>query len=526
MRTLKWIVALIAAACLGPVAQAQSGEVGKQRKLIFHDIRTDRDGKLLPWYSDDPGTAYDHVLGLLWSYWKYMPAFYELAPGGKPYGGLNVKKYLVFRTLEDQGVGGDQFAMLLSSWKLYYAYSGDREVLDNMIYQADYYLAHGLSAASSAWPNLPYPCNLTRDAVYDGDLTSGKDITQPDKAASFAAELVDLYKITGERKYLDAADGIARTLAARTRPGDADNSPLPFKVNAVTGEVKSRYTTNWTGALRLFESLIALKTGDAAAYQKAFDLLSAWLKQYPMKTNKWGPFFEDIPGWSDTEINEGSIAWYILEHPSWDANWKRDVRAMQDWAIGKFTIRHWEQYGLTVIGEQTVYNMQGNSHTSRHASVELRYAEESGDRARVEESIRQLSWATYMVDFDGKNRYPNFNTYELWWTDGYGDYVRHYLRAMAACPRLAPPDQDHLLRSTSIVKSVEYSQATIRYSTFDNSATEVLRLKAKPRQVTAGGAMLRQRTAAGGEGWTWEPLKRGGILRLRHNTSADVMIRM
>jgi hypothetical protein len=526
MRAFKWFVAMTAAASLAPVAQAQSSEVGKQRKLIFHDIRTDRDGKLLPWYSDDPGTAYDHVLGLLWNYWKYMPSFYELAPGGKRYGGLDVKKYLVFRTLEDQGVGGDQFAMLLSSWKLYYAYSGDRQVLENMIYQADYYLAHSLSPASSAWPNIPYPCNLTRAAVYDGDLTSGKDITQPDKAASFAAELVDLYKITGEKKYLEAADRIATTLAVRTTPGDADSSPLPFKLNALTGEVKSRYTTNWTGALRLFESLIALKTGDAVAFQKAFDLLSAWLKQYPMKTNKWGPFFEDIPGWSDTEINEGSMAWYIMEHPSWDAEWKRDVRAMQDWAIDKFTIRHWQQYGLTVIGEQTVYNMQGNSHTSRHASVELRYAEESGDAARVEESIRQLSWATYMVDFDGKNRYPNFNTYELWWTDGYGDYVRHYLRAMAACPRIAPSDQDHLLRSTSVVRKIEYMSREIRYSTFDNSATEVLRLKAKPRRITAGGSILGQRPMDSAEGWMWEPLKHGGILRLRHNSYADVMIRM
>jgi hypothetical protein len=524
MLTLKLTSALLAV-CLVPMAEAQSPEAGKQSKLIFHDIRTDREGKLLPWYSDDPGTAYDHVLGLVWNYWKYMPAFYELTPGGKPYGGPDIKKYLVFRTLEDQGVGGDQFAMMLSSWKLYYAYSGDREVLDNMIYQADYYLAHSLSPTSSAWPNLPYPCNLTRNAIYDGDLTSGKDITQPDKAASFAAELVDLFKINGDRKYLEAANAIATTLAARIRPGDADNSPLPFKVNALSGDVKSRYTTNWTGALRLFESLIALKTGDAVANQRAFDLLSAWLKQYPMKTNKWGPFFEDIPGWSDTEINEGSMAWYILEHPSWDPDWKRDVRAMQDWAIGKFTIRHWAQYGLTVIGEQTVYNMQGNSHTSRHASVELRYAEETGDRTRVEESIRQLSWATYMVDFDGKNRYPNFNTYELWWTDGYGDYVRHYLRAMGACPRIAPPDQDHLLRSTSVVRKIEYLPGAIRYSTFDSGATEVLRLKAKPRLIIAGESILRQRPAGNGEGWTWEALKRGGILRLRHVSSPDVTIR-
>ena len=40
-----------------------------------------------------------------------------------------------------------------------------------------------------------------------------------------------------------------------------------------------------------------------------------------------------------------------------------------------------------------------------------------------------------MVAEDGRNRYP----YDMvWLTDGYGDYVRHYLRAMAAAPELAP----------------------------------------------------------------------------------------
>ena len=49
--------------------------------------------------------------------------------------------------------------------------------------------------------------------------------------------------------------------------------------------------------------------------------------------------------------------------------------------------------------------------------------------------MRRLNWATYSVDADGKNRYPND---DIWLTDGYGDYVRHYLRAMASFPELAP----------------------------------------------------------------------------------------
>ena len=53
-----------------------------------------------------------------------------------------------------------------------------------------------------------------------------------------------------------------------------------------------------------------------------------------------------------------------------------------------------------------------------------------------------------MVDNDGKNRYPND---ENWLTDGYGDYVRHFLRAMAAMPELAPSDEEHILSSTSVI---------------------------------------------------------------------------
>jgi len=130
-RTLAGLTLISAVGC---VLCAQSPEVGNRKKLIFHDIRTDAQGHIIPWYDDDPGTAYDHDLGLLWHYWKYMPNFssndeefhrrYRATAG--------VKKYFVFRTLDEPGVGGDQFAMMLSSWSLYYAYSGNPEVLEDM----------------------------------------------------------------------------------------------------------------------------------------------------------------------------------------------------------------------------------------------------------------------------------------------------------------------------------------------------------------------------------------------------------
>src|ERR1039458_4544994 len=62
--------------------------------------------------------------------------------------------------------------------------------------------------------------------------------------------------------------------------------------------------------------------------------------------------------------------------------------------------------------------------------------------------------ATYSVNDDGRNRYPND---DIWLTDGYGDSVRNYLRAMASMPELAPDDQNHLLRTTSVVQEIKYA---------------------------------------------------------------------
>jgi len=509
-------------AVLSFLLSAQSPEVGNRKHLIYHDIQTDERGNIVPWYDKDPGIAYDHILHLIWNYWKNVPLYSNNDPEFhkryKAYGG--VKKYFVARTLDDMGVGGDQFAMILSSWALYYQYTGDPEVLVDMRNQADTYLTNGLSAANGEWPNIPYPCNTSKLlAVYDGDLVAGKNYTQPDKAGSFGAELVTLYKITGERRYLDAARNIADTLAAKTKPGDNEHSPLPFRVRADNGTIKDAYTTNWTGTLRLFEDLIALQEGNVAQYRKADRIIGDWLKQYPLKTNKWGPFFEDVGQWSDTEINAGTLAWYALEHPQWDMNWRKDVRSAQDWVTKTLGIDYWKQYGLTVIGEQTVYHMQGQSHSSRHASVELLYAEKTGDDSRKAEAIRLLNWATYMVDFDGKNWYPNFENCEIWWTDGYGDYVRHYLRAMGAAPELAPPGQNHLLRTSSVTKSVTYAANRIVYETFDDTGTEVLRLTSKPRSIRCQGLNEND--------WKWQPLPQGGgVLRISRSGGSKVEIQL
>jgi hypothetical protein len=508
--------------------------------IIYHPVRLDNHGNILPWFSKNPGEAYDHVLSRVWAFWKNL----EIDSNGMPY----YMNHQVWDPGHDKrGLGGDQLMMALSSWDLYYNFTGDQSLIDNMRYIADYYLTHSLSPPDSEWPNLPFPYNTNVESgIYDGDMILGKGFLQPDKAGSFGDALVRLYKKTGDKKYLTAAADIANTLASKVSTGNDTHSHWPFKVNAATGQTgilvnnvswyegmdkdiltsdqprqESSYTTFWTGTLNLFSTLRQLGVGDTTAYADAFEVALAWMKNYPAKTNKWGPFFEDIPRWSDTQINAMTYARFLIEHPSLDPQWQKTVTHIFEWVHRELDNDEYTAYGVVPINEQTAYRKPGNSHSARQAAVELMYWEQTGDTTYCTNNVRQLNWATYMVDHDGKNFYP---TNAIWMTDGYGDYVRHYLRAMAAAPQLAPENQPHHLRSASIVRQITYEPGVVRYEIFDQASREVLRLPARPTAITVDDELLSPAMKVGEEGWTWQPLATGGILRISQQQGSHLAI--
>jgi hypothetical protein len=498
--------------------------------IQYHPVRISKtDGSILPWFSADQGKSYDTVMMLVWHFWKNM----EADSNGLKY----YMNHQVWKPEHDmRGLGGDQINMALSSWGLLYAYTGYPEVIDNMKYIADTYLERSLSDPSDKWPFIPYPYNTeVHSGKYDGDMRNGKGITQPDKAGSFGYELVNLYKITGEKKYLDAAKKVAGILSAHIIKGDSVRSPLPFRVNAKTGETGSLfdnmgsgkkvkpalYTSNWTGTMMLFEELAKMDPIKKDSYEKSFSTFLDWMKEYPLKTNKWGPFFEDVPGWSDTQTNAISFAMFILQHRGLFTTWKEDVKRIIEWTYKELGNHEYEKYKVTVMNEQTVYRVPGNSHSSRQASVELMYGALSGDITFTENAIRTLNWATYTVASDGRNRYIRD---DIWLTDGYGDYVRHYLRAMAAMPELAPADKNRLLGSTSVIRSFKYFADRIEYITWDEKSNEVLHLISKPRALTVSGRTINEEADTQKEGWNWRPLKKGGILNVFHCSGDTINI--
>jgi hypothetical protein len=518
---------------------AQQNEV-----LIYHPIQTDKNGNIIPWYNADPAIAYDHDLQIVWNFWINM----RRDPNGLPY---YMDHQVWNKTMDDpRGIGGDQFMMAMSSWRLYYAYTGNENVKNNLYFLAEYYLSHGMSPANCKWPDIPFPYNtLIYSGIYDGDMRSGKGVAQPDKAGSFGLELVHAYKIKNEPLFLDAAIKIANTLAANVKQGTTTHSPLPFKVNVFTGKtallqddelVKSKdtacYTSNLTPTLQLFFDLIELNKGNVASYKTGANKILAWLKKYPIQNNRWGPFFEDVGEWSQTQINAMTCARYMMEHPQYFPEWKTEVKSIINWVHTSFNNDKWKKYGVIVTNEQSVYPVPGESHSARQAADELLYGSLTGDTSYYANAVHELNWATYTVDFDGKNCFP-FD--EPWLTDGYGDYVRHYLRAMATYPELSPVE-DHILSSTSVIQQADYkghfhkyygvdfaeidsNKMRLYYRTFDNTGTEELKLKNQPTTVLLNDKPLKE--TSDGEGYTWTALEKGGgVLWVRRKYGNRVVV--
>ncbi len=294
-------------------------------------------------------------------------------------------------------------------------------------------------------------------------------------------------------------------------------------MRASDNTVVEEYCAHVVAAVRLWDELIRLGLGDTATYGTARTAVWNWMMAYPMQNGVWSKYFEDMSYADTSSVNQylpGNTARYLLEHPELDTSWETHARSLITWIesnFGKPLV-----YGARPIGEQTFYNIEMGSHTSRYGAVNALLYERTGDAAAKEKAYRALNWASYQNRSDGLtvDNYPKPN--QIWFTDGFGDYARHFMIGMGAVPEWAPPGETHLLRSTSVVQSVAYSPNRVEYTTFDGAAQEVLRVTFTPASVLANGATLPQRGDLLQQGWTFDVAT--GILRVRHDGATRIAI--
>lgn len=515
-------------------------QVLAQQSFNRHQVVLDGQGKLLSWVQPQ-ANAYGRVVRLGWD---FLLTTVPVEPNG-------LKTFYTYCCIDERTLrGGDWlhnpaglFAMLVDASTAYYPYSGDRRVLDLARGLLDYQRAHGTTPPDWEWGGVPYASSDPgatefrggHDFLYvrhgtDWGRGDGYGALEPDKVGELGMGYLKFYELTGESVYRDAALACADALARHVRPGDDQRSPWPFRVFAEDNRVREEYSANVIGPIRLFDELVRLNLGDVPAYRRAREMAWAWMMAYPMKNHIWHAYFEDIPVFEKlTNFNQYSpmeTARYILQHPEYDPNWKADVPALIEWVertLGPDVPGEpGMQWGAQTISEQIDDTHKMGSHTSRYASVNALWYEKSGDRAAKEKAFRSFNWATYMCHENGAVNDLAVEDQTVWFSDGYGDYVRHFMAGLGSVPEWAPPGENHLLRSTSIIQSVSYLKEEVNYKTFDEAASEVLRLNFAPRRVLADGRELPKRTDRGEVGWTFDP--QDGVLHIRHDNSHVIRV--
>jgi hypothetical protein len=548
MRRFRRACWLLTVLFVGPCLWA--GEIHVNAEVPWHPVVLDSQGKLLAWYQPERNMGYDHVVRLAWDFIEHK------VPVDSTHG-TNLKVYLTNAVYDPQTLQGAYwqhdpamvYASFVDSLVTWYAYSGDREAVAAVRSMLDYQLAHGTTPNDWDWPGVPFATSCGNDKEYGRCV---EDMPQEfyggietDKIGELGAGYMYFYELTGERKYLDAALHCANALARHVRPGDADHTPWAFRVDARTGVTlaQEEYGGNLVGALRLFDELIRLNQGDVKTYRAARETTLKWLLGFPMNGggpawNKWTGYFEDIPSHTDdiNQLTPMMAAYYILnrENPAEiDPMWLRHVGRLLDWVRAK--LGRGPFFGAQAIDEQTTPNAsfgccsragQGD-HTARWAAVNALYFEKTGDGQAREDAFRSLNYGTYFARDDGRVLCCGIDYQEpYWFSDGYSDYIRHFMWAMGAVPEFAPAGVDHLLRSSSVVREVTYAAHSVQYRTFDAQSVEVLRLGFTPTEVRAGGQRLNLRDKQSDPGYSVESLTGGDcIVRIRHVNSGEVSIR-
>jgi len=237
-----------------------------------------------------------------------------------------------------------------------------------------------------------------------------------------------------------------------------------------------------------------------------------------MKTYIWNNYFEDVPN-DPLQANRNQVtpletARHIIRHPENDKDIDRTVPAIIHWVESAFGTE-----GMDAIKEQTWCYEPMGSHTARFASICALWYERTGDLEYKEKAYRYFNNATYSTDPNGVVRVgPTWPS--SWFSDGYSDYIRHFLDGFAAMPEWVPMDQDHVLRSTSAIQKINYVKNTIEIRTFDKEGTVTIRMNAKPSVISINGSNKKENN----DDWTWKRMSQGGLLTIKYSGGNEIKI--
>ncbi len=536
---------LLVGVLTAPAIAAESG-ARPVRRYFAHPVVEDRYGVIAPWYKGQNGQC-DFRLRVaaetLKRYpWAQPPLAVMAAPHFVFNGHWSIKPdgTIVIDPRQkpwDNGDVGQRSASVLTGMVNYYRYSGDPAALGIINLIAEYVLGYCQTPADHPWPGFFISCP-TKGRSYGQADSHG--FIQLDVAAWVGSGLVSAYQLTGNQRYLEAVNRWADLLAEH-----CDLRPTAPPWNRYANPKDVGWGTQMTGGvalvLQFLDDVIGLgHRGRGEALVKARAAGERYLRETLLpqwsQDPTWGHHFWDWENQTNCCTVPNMAAQYMMHRQTVFPQWGTDVRNVLSLFFARAGVDPNSAGGLysgawafpessSCCGKSLQYPILP------FAATLARYAAMTGNSWAREIARRQSLLFTYdchetgVVEdgIDGGQVVTGewFNLAHPWPLRGVMDLIAWQPETMGA------NRENHIMRSTSVVRNVYYGKGLINYQTFDApaGAEDVLRLAFSPKSVTADGSSLPQRPTLSENGYTLKPLSNGDcILTIRHDGCRNISV--
>ena len=282
-----------------------------------------------------------------------------------------------------------QHAYFIFTFLRYHKHSGDGEWLQRARDLADWNLAHS-TPADAAYANLPWSA-FTKG---EGGGSADKNSTEPDKAAWFGSAYLALFEATDDKKYLDAARAIAKTLV----PKQNEDGSWPFRVIPEDGKVFQEFGGAPVFFVQFFEDLMHHEKDDAS-YRAAHERALKLMLERNVERNEWGTYHEDIQPKPPTHLSAEPMCFtasYLFRHAKEHPEYLEKGRVL----LARFEERLVHTQGhpaapAPAVSEQSTFQHIMPGHTARYCMALADLYQASGDEAakrKATSGINALTW--------------------------------------------------------------------------------------------------------------------------------------
>ncbi len=419
----------------------------------------------------------------------------------------------------------------------YYRYRGDPAALAHISMIADVVLNNCQTDANHPWPRFLISVPSQGEPY---GKANPQGMMQLDLVGLFGLALVRSYEVTGNPEWLGAASHWAEVLADHrsrqpgTPPWNRYANPLDVRWNDIqTGGVVM--------LLNFFDELVrvgyvgrdrvVVQARDAARAYLRDVLLPRWLEN-----DTWGREYWDWEHQVQGESYSEMVPRYMMANASIFPNWRADARNIASLYL--------QRASVSTNSNADVYSgAWAYPEGSQCCGRSLSYAPMQVGAAFAEYGVRADSpWARELA-----RRQFLLATYDAhetgvvedgidggqvvaadWFQIAHALPLKYVLDAMGWLPaQLGPNRENHIVRSSAVVRRVDYRAGRVSYETYDSppSTVVLLRLAFLPSRITADQHPLKRRPASSGLGYALQELPNGDCLvTLRHDGRTRVMV--